>query len=1014
MFYKLIDRPVSVLAILIMLTVPGIMVARLFPVSLLPDIESPLISVRVNSPGMSATEINSMLIAPLSQQFARISDLEEMECRSVNGSGIVSLRFALGSSRGNWKYIEVNERIDMAMSGWPSHVERPLVARSSVSDIPSYFINVTCSDSWNFAGMSNLVRDVIIHRIEQLGTVAMADVSGLAESQLAIIPDRGKMMSLGISDDMLVNAISDAGLNVGSVMVKENGLIYEISFEPSLIESADVSDVWLNVAGRLLRISDLVTVTEQGVPGTGIVMSDGRDAVSMAIIKNRDCSMGELRRDMDRLLESMKEDYPFLTFTVTRDQTALLDYSIAGMVKNLVYGVLFACLVLFFFYRDLRSPLMILLSVPVSLAISSLILYAAGVSVNIISLSGLVLGIGMMVDNSIISIGNISRRYRKGESLRTACVEGTREVFTPLLSSMLTTCSMFLPLAFLSGTAGTLFLDESLSVSATLFSSLAVSVLAIPLLYYLIGSKKKPAEASQGNRTGERIYLLVMNKLIRHRWGMWGIMVFLDFLVLYVAPHIPKRKLPEITRTETMLSIDWKRPAQARETADLCQRICSASMADHYTVMSGPQGFVLSHTPVISGQNTLISLKCSSEEALNSSVAYVVNALSEEWPGLSVRVLPSENVLDMLFPDSESDVILHLTPVSSEGDLVMKADALISRLKERFPNAGVEKMKASPELVLEADQDMLARYGLTMGDLVSSVMARLENHPFMRLERGHSSVPVIIAESHEESFLEFVTSGVMRGPGGTAVPVSELVDLKWRQVPHEIFSGIEGDYIPVGMTLQGNIERQLDDIRRIVAEDGNFETGFAGSYFSGTSLFMELLLVLGVSIMLLYLILAAQFSSLVQPLIILGETIVDIGFVLVVLWVSGESLNVMSMTGIVVMCGIVINDSILKVDTINRLLESGHGLLRAVLEAGHMRNGAIIMTSVTTILAMVPFLVRGDMGSDLQFPLSLTIISGMVIGTLVSIFLVPVACYSWLHKKQASGTSQLRSSLNKI
>lgn len=1015
MFYRLIDRPVSVLAVLIMLVVPGIIAVRMFPVSLLPDIDVPLITVSVNAPGMDAAHISSQLIAPLANHFGQIENVEEMECRSIDGSGSIVLRFGFEGRNGKWKFIEVNEQVDRAMSSWPEGVERPLVAKSGVADIPSFFINVTCSDGQDdFAGLSDLVRNVVSRRLEQLPEIAMVDVSGMVESEVTVRPDPARMRALGIDPKMLESAITDAGMDIGSIHVQESGLIYEIGFEREVVSIDDIKEVWLNIGGRLFLLSELATVSEHTAPQEGMVLSDGRQAVTIAVVKNNGSSMGRLRREVNALIESMESDYPSLQFQITRDQTGLLDYSISNMLKNLVSGALFACLVLFFFYRNLISPLMTLVSVPLSLAVSALVLYVWGISINLLSLSGLVLGIGMMVDNSIIAVGNITRRHNAGETLRDACVMGTREVFAPLLSSLLTTCSMFLPLAFLSGIAGALFHDEAVSVTVTLFSSLAVSVLVLPVLLFSVKHIKTITDHHRQFPVVHRCYQSVLNWFFRNRWAIWGIFTVFMVLLNYYLPHIPFRKMPDMTRDETLVLVDWNRPVSPTESSGICEMACRETDALHCTIMSGPQDFVLTHTPVLNQERSLIYVKCSDQQSLSRAVDRIETALVSRWPGVQIQQLASGNVMDMLFPDSGDRVVVRLKPVNPDVETYDRAASLVARLDSMFPHAGLEPPSFVSKLMVRPRPEMLEFHGISKEALEAAVSDRTDRNPFMMLSRGNYAVPVLLESDEERSMLDFLWEGHMKNSAGIDVPLSELVSLSWNRVPKEYWFGPEGEYIPVPMNDLDNVYSALSQIRRTVAGDGHFTVNFSGTYFSGHSLVSEMISVLLISIMLLYLILAAQFGNMVQPLLVMFELVADIGFVLLVLFVSGQSLNVMSMTGLVVMCGIVINDSILKVDTINRLVSQGVGILRAVLQAGQIRNGAIVMTSVTTILAMAPFLVRGDMGSDLQFPLSLAIVSGLFMGTLVSIFIVPVACYSWLYKKQASGTSQLRSSLNKI
>ncbi|MCQ2126408.1 MAG: efflux RND transporter permease subunit, partial [Bacteroidaceae bacterium] len=269
----------------------------------------------------------------------------------------------------------------------------------------------------------------------------------------------------------------------------------------------------------------------------------------------------------------------------------------------------------------------------------------------------------------------------------------------------------------------------------------------------------------------------------------------------------------------------------------------------------------------------------------------------------------------------------------------------------------------------------------------------------LRISRGDMSMPVVIGMGDRQA--RDLIQGSYIETYGSRVPLEILLKETRNRDFKSITSGVDGEYYPLVLDVKGREARQaMESISGIVRADDRFDVSYTGSYFTNRDMIRELCMVLLISILLLFFILAAQFESLVQPLIIMSELIIDIFAVLATLWVSGESVNLMSMIGLVVMCGIVINDSILKVDTINRLREKGCGLKRAIMEAGSRRLKAILMTSLTTILAIAPFLVRGDMGSDLQYPMSLTLIAGMIAGTFVSVFFVPIAYYVIYRKEQ--------------
>ena len=418
MFKQLINKPIAVTMVLIAVLVLGVAAINMLPVSLVPDIDIPQITVQVSSAGKSARELNETMIAPLRSQLVQVPHLSQINCTAKDGSGVISMTFDYGSDA-DYIFIDVNERIDRAMANWPRGEDRPVVARASATDIPAFFINVTLADSIVTAQqtleMSAFTRQVIVRRIEQLPEVAMVDVSGLLHPELLIVPDMQKLHSMGITEQQLGDAINGANVHLGSLSIRDGEYRFDVRFESSLLTRTDVEDVWLKVNDRVYQLKDLAEVREQPQTMKGMITSDGRQCVTMAVIKRTEARMADLQKGVSELMKAFADDYPTMRFTITRDQTELLDYSINNMIKNLIFGALFACLIIFFFMHDFKSPVLVVVTIPTALILSFLLFYVIGISINVISLSGLVLGLGMMVDNSIITIDNITQRWRKGD-----------------------------------------------------------------------------------------------------------------------------------------------------------------------------------------------------------------------------------------------------------------------------------------------------------------------------------------------------------------------------------------------------------------------------------------------------------------------------------------------------------------------------------------------------------------------------------------------------------------------
>ena len=1010
MFKGLIKRPIAVTMVLIAVMVLGIAAIRKLPVSLVPDINVPQITVQVTSADRSARELNDGLLSGLRSELVQVAHLKDIVCTAKDGGGLIEMTFDYGADA-DYIFIDVNERVDRATSGWGAGEERPMIARASATDIPAFFINISLKDAEHTGGtrlleMSDFCRQVITRRLEQLPQVAMVDITGVLYPQLLIIPDMEKLRAIGVDETALSSAIQSANVTLGSLSIRDGEYRFDVRFESKVVTREDVENVWLKLGGRTYQIKDLAQVREEEQRAKGMVTADGSQCISMAVIKRTDARMSELRDGIQSLIGAFERDYPDLNFQITRDQTELLDYSINNMVRNLIYGALFACLIIFFFMQDFRSPLLVVITIPTALILSFLFFYVLNISINIISLSGLVLGLGMMVDNSIITIDNITQRWTKGEPLADACVYGTQEVFTPMLSSVLTTCAIFIPLIFMSGIAGALFYDEAMAVTITLISALIMSVLVIPVFYYRF-YRKQPcftpnkfiSRISVGNMT--RGYDAILSWFFRHRGVMWSIFAAAVVFIGVLFINLDKQKLPTLSHSDTLLNIEWNERISIEENNRRCEQIL-AQFPDEitqYTAMTGAQQFALSHTREMGISEATVYIKAGDIHQVEKIEKEANDYITREWPMAVHSSQASGNIFDMLFQDKEAPLVARIKNTNGSTPEPDQLSTLLYTLREALPGQYIPQPEWNEYIELITDPERLALYDVSFGQIMSYLQNSMNAGSVLRISKGDFSMPVVIGVGTKDA--KDLIQGSYIDTRGGRVPLEILLKETRNRDLKQIASGVDGEFYPLVLDVKGKEARHvMDVIKKVVREDDRFDVSFSGTYFTNREMIKELCTVLVISILLLFFILAAQFESLVQPFIILSELIIDIFAVLGILWLFGESLNLMSMIGMVVMCGIVINDSILKVDTINRLREQGMGLKHAILEAGGRRLKAIIMTSLTTILAIAPFLVRGDMGSDLQYPLSLALISGMVAGTFVSVFFVPLAYYV-IYKKSA-------------
>ena len=1005
MLDRLLDRPVSVSMIALVLVILGCVGIASLPVGLIPDVDIPYVTVQVDAPDMSARELDELVVRNLRQNLIQINHLDDIHTEAKDGSATLTLNFEQGCNI-DFAFIEVNEKIDRSLSSLPG-VNRPKVLKASATDIPAFFINVTrrgLGDD-SFVELSDFTANVIAKRIEQLDEVAMVDISGSVRREILIVPDLDKLAALGLSVDEFQRALSEANVRLTNLMIRDGEYRYNVNFRSFASNRDDIAAVYFKSGDKIFRIDDVASVVEQAAPASGLDRSDGKQALALAVIKQNDARMSKLRKSMDALLQQFAKDYPEVEFTLTRDQTELLDYSIRNLLLNIIIAILLDCLIIFLFMKDLRSPLLVSLSIPVSLVISFFVLYLLGISINIISLSGMLLGIGMMVDNTIVLTDNITARWRRGDTLRDAVVQGTNEVSGAMLSSVLTTCAVFIPLVFLNGLAGDLFFDQAITVTVLLLVSYLVTVVLLPVYYYVLYRRK---EAFTPNRvlarlefsSGLRFYDRCVNFFLKHKWLSWALPLLCCVVSALSLNYMTKTKLPPITYSDAILEIDWNSHISLEENRRRIVALedLAGGDASQISSMVGVQQFLMNHSADQSVNEASIYFKCADAQGLESLKSRFAEKISSTWPDAVYGFGTSGNIFEMVFAEKEAELTARLRTSSDEKLLPQGVKPLVEAMDKALPMADIASVPVKKDVLYVADPELLSLYGVSWEALAAVLRQSLNGNTVFEIVQGNRTVPVVLGTDMVE--MEELFSTAVVHTEEKDIPLRKLLRQTFEEDFKTIVSGEEGNYYPVAIDIRSSeVPQAMEAVKSICRDSGDYEVSFSGAYFTNAEMIRQMAIVLLIALAMLFLILASQFESLVQPFIILSEIIIDLGFCLVFLWLTGAGINMMSLIGIVVVCGIVINDSILKIDTINKLARQGREVEAAIHEAGHRRLKAIIMTSLTTVLSVAPFLGRGNMGADLQYPMALVIIVGMAVGTLVSLFYVP-AVYAFIYKRK--------------
>ncbi len=1010
----LINRPVAVFLSFIGILFFSFLALQRLPVSLLPNIEVPAIIVKINYPNNPPSIIENNILSPIRTSLNTLNNLKSVESIANSETGMLKLQFEFGT-RMDLAYIEINEKIDRLQENLPRDMDRPQVVRINTSDIPIARIQVIPKEGVDYTQTSELTDRVLKKRIEQITGVSIVDVNGFQGQFISITPDLEKIRALGLSEQQIDQVLQGANRDLGRLSVKDGQYRYFVRIANRLDNIDEIGKLpIINREGDVIKLSDIAEVSFQSDKRQGYHLSNQKEGLVVTVHKQAKAKMTELTPLLYEAVEEFKKDYPQTDFELTQDQSLLLNAGINNLKTSLVYGGIFAFAVLFLFMGNVRMPIMMGITLPISLLISFLFFYAFGLSVNIISLSGLALGLGMLIDNSIIVIDNITRKRKDGLDIREACIQGVNEVMTPLISSVLTTLAVFVPLVFLNGLSGALFYDQALSVAIILGTSLMVAFVLLPLLYrkFFENLKRPIKEDSLIFKGILKLYKSIFKVVWRFKTVSLILLIALIPLAYFMIIGAHKEGLPVIEKTETLVTIQWNEPLDAEENKrrvlDLLEKTAASTPSESDI---GLKQFLLAEQNN-SIESAEVYFKSESTDAKLDLERKLTTFLENTYRTASFQVEDAPNAFDQIFSSDQKFFIAKWKKLSGNERL---DEAMLANLEKDVAEIVNEKPRPgngfqfgeSMEAVI--DNKALSFYGISENAMKDALSKALDGYLVTEIRRFGEVTPIWIQRGTED-FRSKLNGISVQGRGNQMYPLSNFVKFEYIKDIKSVTADKTGIYQSLEWENldDASIERLQAQLPAKAAQYG-LSVDFDGAYFQGRENLQQLIFILMISVLLLYFILAAQFESLVQPLIVILTLPLGVSGALLVLMVSGGTLNVMSAIGIIVMLGIMVNDAILKIDTINRLREEfslsdatntrRQILQKAIAKTGEIRLKPILMTSITTILALLPVVFSSGIGADLQRPLVYTVIGGLTIGTFTALFFVPLSYWVISKKK---------------
>ncbi len=1046
-----LKRRVTVCMCAVAVMLFGIVGFTRLPINLLPDLSYPSLTVETRLPGAAPAEVEALVSRPIEEVVGVVSGVQRLTSVSRPGLSQVTLEFGWGRAM-DFASIDVREKLDLVVL--PRESDKPVLLRFDPSNEP--IVRLFLTGGRDLYELRYVSEEVLKKDLESTEGVAAIKVNGGFEEQIQVRVDQGKLALLGIGIDEVSTRLALENVNQAGGSLYEAEARYLVRARNEFRTLDDIREtVLLTREDRKVVLGDVATVVRGHKQRDVITRFGGDEAVELSIYKEGDANTVAVSRALQARLASVEDELPEgVSIVIGVDQSRFIRASIREVLFNALIGGFFAMVVLLFFLKDLRSTLIIGVSIPISVIATFLLMFQTGTTLNIMSLGGLALGVGMLVDNAIVVLEAIFKRREAGASPLEASRLGASEVGRAVIASTLTTVAVFLPVVFLEGIAAQLFRDMALTVSFSLVASLAVSLTLIPMLAALtaaVGEGVSATAATSGGRIrrasrgvfvvfpvlvvrGIRFTLRCLVRIVTLvalplSWGfdralgslnrtypaMLGVALRSRGIVLAVAlllfgasalllPSLGLDLIPSFSQGEFSFRVELPEgtPIEAtdRYLAEVASVLQDDPRIETFTGLAGGAGLSLARTGTEGENSGRIQVRLA-PQATREDEQQIIALLRSRLQASKLARFKFERPSYFSFRtpievEVYSDNLdeLHLAALQVH-DAIRAVRGLV--------DVKSSSELGNPELQVTFHNDQLMGFGLDVAQVANTIRNKVQGEVATRFTQGDREIDILVRSVERgQASIDDVQNMIVAQRGSVPIYLGSLAEVQVTEGPSEVRRIGQKRAAVVSGNLDGrDMGAVATDVRRrLRALD--LPAG-ASAFLSGQEeemarSFRSMALAMGLAIFLVYLVMASQFESFLHPFVIILSLPLGTVGVVGALMLTGRSIDVVAMIGMVMLAGIVVNNAIVLVDSINRRRQEGLAKREAIVQAGRNRLRPILMTSTTTILALLPMAIGIGEGAELRSPLAITVIGGLAVATGLTLLVIPVF-YSLLDRK---------------
>lgn len=996
-----IKHHVMTILLYILVVVFGFYSFQNLPLALMPSMEVPAAVVYATYPGAGPEDIEQQVTKKLEGAVAGLSGLDTLQSTSSENMAMLVIRFTNDTDM-DQAMTDLRDKVAQVKSQLPDDASDPTVMSIDIDSMPVVSVALRGND---LASLQSIAEDEIQPALERLDGVASVDISGGYEQEIAVHTDASRLKGYNLT-------ISSIGQQLGADNIAipggdlDNGsqtLAVRTDGEYSSID--DVKNALISLpAGGTVRLSQIADVSMQPKDQDAISKVDGEECIILSVNKQSGSNTVQIAELAKAEFDSLLKSNDSLQWNIVMDQSDYINMTVDNAIQNIWMGVLFAAIVLFLFLRDFGATMAVTIAMPCCILFTFLIMNVLGITLNMMSLGGITLGVGMIVDNSIVVLENIFTYRADGYDRLEACTKGTGEVIGAVIASTLTTVAVFLPIALSGGMAGMMFKEFCITIVALLLSSLIISITLVPLLcYFLLGGTKQQSIKPQGSgatpiteKPLSRAYRSSLNFLIIHRWAGVALTVVICIVSVLSVSQAGMELIPEMDEGEVSVTVSMPNGSTMEDTAAIEDRIAAIAVdtipeLEQIYYSTGSSTSIMSSS---SGASVTISLvDLDQRDRSSADIAKQLRHDLQDIAGCELTVSTSST----MSMSTDSDISVELTGDDYD-QLAETADDLANQIGALPDAINVESSagEQTPRVAVKINRENASRFGLNAATIGGLVRGELTGSTATTLRMNGEEYDVTVAGDEDvATSLDALRSMQIPTMTGGTVPLSMVADVYTELSPQSIVRKNQKETVTItGESESGDsnaIKEAVDDIVAKYELPDGVEVGegdTAASQIAETT--GTLMLALAVAIMLVYFILATQFNSFSLPIAIM--LILPIGLLgsMILLWPTGNHVSMVALLGVIILAGTVVNSSIVLIDYTLQRRQRGEDKNTAILNACPRRVRPVLMTAMTTILGLVPMVCSSGEGSEMMKPMGVVMMTGMVISTIATLFITPV------------------------